>query len=51
MEISGVQVRVASMDDLIRMKLAAGRPKDLEAVETLAALREEIENRRSEERQ
>lgn len=45
MEIAGAPVSVASIDDLIKMKLAAGRPKDLEAVETLAALREELEAR------
>jgi len=30
---------VCSLDDLIRMKRAAGRPKDLYAVENLLALR------------
>lgn len=35
-------VAVADLDDLIRMKLAAGRPKDLMAVEVLKAVREEI---------
>jgi hypothetical protein len=38
----GQRVLVASLDDLIRMKRAAGRPKDLLAVEELGALREEI---------
>ena len=41
MEIGGRLVMVASVDDLIRMKQAAGRPKDLFAVELLGALREE----------
>ena len=35
-----VQVYVASLDLLIRMKEAAGRPKDRFAVETLKAMRE-----------
>ncbi len=34
---------VASIDDLIRMKLAAGRPKDRITVENLGALRDELE--------
>jgi hypothetical protein len=33
--------RVASLEDLIRMKIAAGRPKDRVEVEILAALRDE----------
>jgi hypothetical protein len=39
----GYRVLVASVDDLIRMKRAAGRPKDLLAVEELGALRDELE--------
>lgn len=35
-------VSVADLDDLIRMKLAAARTKDLMAVEVLKAVREEI---------
>ena len=38
----GLVVRVASLDDLMRMKRAAGRPKDLIQLEHLGALREEI---------
>ncbi len=39
----GHRVLVASLEDLIRMKRAAGRPKDLLAVEELGALRDEID--------
>jgi hypothetical protein len=39
----GLKVRVCSLDDLIRMKRAAGRTKDLIQLEDLAALRERIE--------
>jgi hypothetical protein len=35
---------VASLDDLIRMKRAAARVKDLERVEWLIALRDELES-------
>lgn len=43
-DLDGLVVRVASVDDLIRMKRAAGRPQDLIAVECLAALRDELES-------
>jgi hypothetical protein len=42
MDLGGVQVLVAAVDDLIRMKRAAGRPKDMIEVEVLGALRDEI---------
>lgn len=43
-DLDGLVVRVASVDDLIRMKRAAGRPQDKIAVEWLAALRDELES-------
>ena len=42
MKLDSIEVPVASLDDLIRLKRAAGRPKDLVEVEILGALREEI---------
>ena len=41
----GHEVQVASVDDLIRMKRAAGRRKDLLALEELGALRDEMDSR------
>ena len=41
--IDGFTIRVASLNDLIRMKRASGRPKDLIAVEWLSAVRDELE--------
>lgn len=43
-DLDGLVVRVASVDDLIRMKRAAGRPQDLIAVEWLSALRDELDD-------
>lgn len=48
MDVDGLTVAVASLDDLIAMKHAAGRPKDRVEVEILVALREEIEATQSE---
>ena len=42
-DLGGVVVRVASLDDLIRMKRAADRPQDRIAIEWLSALRDELE--------
>jgi hypothetical protein len=42
----GVRVWVSSIDDLIRMKRAAGRPKDRIEVEILGAVRDERGRRR-----
>jgi hypothetical protein len=39
-EVWGIQVLVASIDDLIRMKRAAGRPKDKSMAEELIAIAE-----------
>ncbi|MFZ5864100.1 MAG: hypothetical protein ACOYXR_14850 [Nitrospirota bacterium] len=40
-EVFGVSCRCLDLDPLIRVKRAAGRPKDLEAIAELEALREE----------
>lgn len=44
-DLFGHRVLVASIDDLIRMKRAAGRRKDLLAAEELGALRDELDRR------
>ena len=41
MEIGGVRIRCATLDQLILLKNAAGRPKDFESVAELLAIREE----------
>jgi hypothetical protein len=43
MDVARVRVKVASLEDLIRMKRAADRPKDRFALEILGALRDEID--------
>ena len=43
----GLALRVARVEDLIAMKKAAGRPKDLVHLEVLLSLLEELEDRRS----
>jgi hypothetical protein len=47
MDLVDTKLPVASLDDLIRMKRAAGRNKDLIEVENLSALREVRERRRT----
>lgn len=47
-DMDGIEVLVASVDDLILMKQAAGRPKDLIEVEVLGALRDELDRRKEE---
>ncbi len=44
-DLDGLTVKVASIEDLIRMKRAAGRPKDRVELEILGALRDELEGR------
>ena len=50
MVVDSVRVLVAALQDLIRLKRTAARPKDLVEVEILAALREEIERKRRHDR-
>jgi hypothetical protein len=40
-ELGGVRLKIASIEALMRMKRAAGRPKDLLELEILGALRDE----------
>lgn len=42
-EVFGKAINVASLDDLMAMKRAAGRPKDRIELEILGALREELD--------
>lgn len=44
-ELAGLTVWIADVQDVIDMKRAAGRPKDLLAIEHLGALREELDRR------
>jgi hypothetical protein len=44
-DIGGVVVQVASLDDVIKSKQAADRPKDHQTLSTLRALRDEIAKR------
>ena len=44
-ELDGLPIVVASLDDVIRMKEAAGRPKDRVELEVLGALRQERDRR------
>ncbi len=46
LDLDGITVAVASIEDLIRMKRAAGRPQDLIELEVLGALLEETEGNR-----
>lgn len=46
MNVGGIKIFVASVDDLIRMKRAAGRAKDRIEPEILGAVREERGRRR-----
>lgn len=45
MGLDGIEIKVASIDHLMRMKRAAGRRKDLIELEILGALKEEIDRR------
>jgi hypothetical protein len=45
MDFDGLRVPIASLDDLIQMKRASGRPKDRAELEILGALKQEIEER------
>jgi len=40
MEVEGINIKVCSIDDLIKMKKIAGRPKDLVDIEKLTKIKE-----------
>ena len=44
LDVEGLPLKVASLDDLMRMKEASGRPKDRIELEVLGALRDELES-------
>ena len=44
--VFGVECRCLTLDKLIEVKRAAGRPKDFEAIAELEAIREERKDRR-----
>jgi hypothetical protein len=46
MDVEGIRVPVAALEDVMRLKRAAGRAKDRAELEILAALQEEIERKR-----
>jgi len=50
MDVEAIRVPVAALEDVMRLKRAAGRPKDRAELEILAALQEEIERKRRDER-
>jgi predicted nucleotidyltransferase len=43
LEIDGLRIRCATVDQLISLKNAAGRPKDFESVAELKAIKQERE--------
>jgi hypothetical protein len=47
MSIGSLRVSVVALEDLMRLKEASGRPKDLVELEILAALKSELERRQS----
>jgi hypothetical protein len=49
-DIDGTEILVASLDDVIRSKTMADRPKDRAVLPVLLALRDEIEARRDDHR-